>query len=920
MATLMITLVSHPIIMLFLIINFVIGLWGYMKSKFGSFEDYALASRSLPTGVLVMTLLGTFVGAGDLSQPDFVYAYGIIKILEIGCFVISFFFIGTFIAPSLVYFRDCMTLGDLMRTFYGVPAQVISSVIGCMGGLLIVSAQINAIGMVSEKLLDIDGRIAVIAFALLVIVYSFFGGMRVVSYTDVIQIIASFFVFIWLSNRILHQLGGYGIFYKKLVELHPDKCAILGHWDIVHRVKSAIFWGLSFTMLITMPTVQRMLITQNKRTVRSMWYISGSLYGLICLLLILIGLGCVVGQEIFGFKKGSEDIILSLVSQFAENRIWIIDVMFVGILGILLSTIDSYMHAMGTSLVHDIIEPLGLLPAKHMGSKQAYARLGVLVLGCLSLYISLTQGVSMSNLPLGRYSILISSMIVFPLMIGLLGIKSNGYSLLSFCLVYVASYMLFSYLGYYMYDAFLIAMPLAFIAYFVPHIVINRGIVTLQRSNVTVAEVFWIPSWRAIVRYIKSWFLVLFRLPSVARKKVVVRPMQPLAFSTLLLTIYTFSSVMMRFSSNGSVNIVVGIYLLGIMLSGCLMIENVWLDRFKPYFPFYWFTTLWYCLSCGATLVFLETSGSMMDLVQWIGSVVVLAFLVDSTTFLVTITSGVGVAMVIAKVCLGIGYVTLIERLGLSGLYIVTLIVLCVSFFEWFRASYMANRFLWNRVASNSLAHELRNTNSILGNGGRLIKQYLKDFGEIPKDRQAFFMEFADTMIKASQQSQKEIVNFTKFIEQQMIGAFEQSGVSMKAMIGQGVNKLEDKIAASSAKVRVTCLKDFKAKVLGGVFPNVIANLINNAVSHGKASEIDIKIDGSGRKVYVRDNGSGIAPAALPHIFDLHYTTVAHKSGRGTGVGLAFVKMAINASSGRITCHSRHGDKDSFTEFVIVFP
>ena len=34
------------------------------------FYDYALASRALPVGVLVMTLLATRIGSGDLAEPD----------------------------------------------------------------------------------------------------------------------------------------------------------------------------------------------------------------------------------------------------------------------------------------------------------------------------------------------------------------------------------------------------------------------------------------------------------------------------------------------------------------------------------------------------------------------------------------------------------------------------------------------------------------------------------------------------------------------------------------------------------------------------------------------------------------------------------------------------------------------------------
>ena len=51
----------------------------------------------------------------------------------------------------------------------------------------------------------------------------------------------------------------------------------------------------------------------------------------------------------------------------------------------------------------------------------------------------------------------------------------------------------------------------------------------------------------------------------------------------------------------------------------------------------------------------------------------------------------------------------------------------------------------------------------------------------------------------------------------------------------------------------------------------------------------------------VRDNGKGIAPAQLPHIFDPYFTT----KGQGTGLGLAMVHKIVEAQDGEIEVASR---------------
>lgn len=61
--------------------------------------------------------------------------------------------------------------------------------------------------------------------------------------------------------------------------------------------------------------------------------------------------------------------------------------------------------------------------------------------------------------------------------------------------------------------------------------------------------------------------------------------------------------------------------------------------------------------------------------------------------------------------------------------------------------------------------------------------------------------------------------------------------------------------------------------------------------------------------ICVADDGSGIPPHALAHIFEPFYTT---KDGRGTGLGLATVKSIVNGAGGTITVQSEPGRGTTF--------
>jgi two-component system, NtrC family, sensor kinase len=64
-------------------------------------------------------------------------------------------------------------------------------------------------------------------------------------------------------------------------------------------------------------------------------------------------------------------------------------------------------------------------------------------------------------------------------------------------------------------------------------------------------------------------------------------------------------------------------------------------------------------------------------------------------------------------------------------------------------------------------------------------------------------------------------------------------------------------------------------------------------------------------EIEVRDDGAGIAPDILPHIFEPFMTT--KESGRGVGLGLAISRGIVERHSGRIEVESQLGQGTTFT-------
>jgi signal transduction histidine kinase len=102
--------------------------------------------------------------------------------------------------------------------------------------------------------------------------------------------------------------------------------------------------------------------------------------------------------------------------------------------------------------------------------------------------------------------------------------------------------------------------------------------------------------------------------------------------------------------------------------------------------------------------------------------------------------------------------------------------------------------------------------------------------------------------------------------------------------------------------------------------------LLDNAIRHtppGGSVTIETGLTGDGYAyLRVRDDGDGIAPEHLPHLFDRFYRADSAR-GRvsgGTGLGLAIARAIVQAHRGEITVESEPDGGSSFTILLPVAP
>lgn len=917
-------LTEHSAIFLFLFATLVLVCWSQYKTSINTFYDYALASRTLSIGVLVMSVLATRVGSGDLAEPDRVFSAGLIQALLSVVFIVSFLLTGAFIAPRFIHFPSCLTLGDLMSVFFGRFAQVAAGVLSYIFSVLIISTQIKAIGNISYHILGISSRDAILFFSLFTILYSLWGGVRSVSYTDILQGIACLLVLGYIAQNVLQKAGGEALWEK----LPSEKFLVLTHPNLHYHLKDIAFWNLVPVFILTPPIVQRMLMVQDRKQAKKVWYIGAILYGITLFLLTIIGLAAFVGKDKIEVSSTIE-LLPNLVKQLFKGNGLLTDIMFLGLAAILLSTMDSYLHATGISVVQDIIVPVRLyFFGKKLEEKQKllYSRIGIVITGLISMGIGLFGKAQLENDALHEYATITFSIVLIPLIIGIIGVKTDIASLAGFFFVYVGSISILRLLLWGVYESFIVAVIMGFVAYFMIHMVRNQGLVFVERTSTTIRESPWRPSLTNIIKQTKDQFIGCLQLSEIARKQLIKYPNGPLHFSLLIFIMYTCSIVLGVKGEYGmkGIHLIAIFYTIGVVLCCGLLLEEIWPRDLKVYFPCYWIFTLFFCFPVCGTLTSLCSYDNWGMIHIGCGMILFIYLVGHHSAFLLG-TLGVCTACSIWTYVFDEMPNPWAYSISMGAIF--SLITLVGGIFLFIRQDnhHLQEKHCLNKLASGRFAHEMRHSLNMLGGTGFLLQNTFTEGsvmsnkkGEkgfwIPQKRHDFLNEFASVMVNKSEEVNKELERFIKFIDQQAFGGLAQENISICKIVKDSIESL-----SSQYKERVTvvmdCKQDFYANRIANIFPSIIMNLIRNAYLHGSATHVLIEVNGEKHTIRVRDNGSGIPPEILHLVFDLFYT-----SGQGNGVGLTFVKMGVEASGGHISCHSKYMGKGSYTEFVIQLP
>lgn len=373
----MVTTIDGFIIVAYLIAIFAISL--YRPNRSFSLQDYAIGKKDFNSWALFSTLSAAIVGANTtLGLSAQTYAFGIVFLLTyFGCsmqqVVVTLWF-----APRLKQqFPNAHSVGEVMGKLYGKEGQICTGVFSLLFCLGIMSAQIAGMGYIFYLFFGVSQSMGCVMGCGVVIIYAAFGGIKGVVNVNVLQLVILTVVLFMISSIGVQEAGGLMRVFKSIPSSHWALFEVLSPLGF-----TSLFLVRIFGTMLAPPYLQRIFIAKNLDA-----YIRGSLAAAVFFIPIF-SVSALAGLVALALYP---DIQASLAMPLLIKNILppvLLGFAIIGLLSVIMSTTDSWLHAASVTLVYDILLPLHLFRPS-LDKEVSLMRTLSLCLGFLTLGFSL---------------------------------------------------------------------------------------------------------------------------------------------------------------------------------------------------------------------------------------------------------------------------------------------------------------------------------------------------------------------------------------------------------------------------------------------------------------------------------------------------------------------------------------------------
>ena len=904
------------VVVLYLVGILFLGLWAGSKTK--DLGDYAIAGKVYGVPMLLMTMVATDMDSETaMGEASLMYEDGFISVVMI----ISWAWFGYWLASRFLFnrmgnrFNGMISAPDIIQKYYGSAPRIFASVAALISGVGFAGIQIMALGVISSQLMGLSREYGMIAGGLITVTYSSLGGIRAVAVTDAVQ-----FVLLISVLPIIASLAMYNVGFKQVLDtLPPEHFLFLDHpnvnlyaCDLVRVLCMYYFFGPS--------TVQRYLMAQDKRQISKVFRFRMLIDTMVFFVVLSIVLSTTAQCRI----EDPESVVIVAIDTFVPPVLKGIAV--VGILAILMSTIDSTLNTAGIIACHNIAR--SFFKNKKIPHELVVVRATTFTAGLLAILFALnSKGIFITDMYAGAAWGLVGAPSVFFVFQGLrvkpimfwINLGIVGTTFLHCRLILEYSSLICS----------AICAVCSFLTYTLSIYIYNKGDIWDPEAFVQ-DEVEFVDSrdrfkHRVSFREKLSRLLSTSGVSNLIRESMILTRNEPMITASFICLLYTIPFFMWSYHDPELYPEMVALRLISAALAAPIFFKNYWNPKAVRYFPHYWYFVLFFALGYTSSYMLLCEFRNPVWVCNAAMAVVILMISVPWQAFMLILLSGFALAWMTLQIKYSYTEIAPMEFGSLDFdaiyniLYILGAFLVVGVIFAGRRQKAFASQVEEANFYMGAMAHEARSpsVSMAMAMDGLIsvMQEHLKHSG-----KETATMKISGKELKYMKVLMSQCRYLAKHVPQELSTILTSMRVdisnakkvifSARELLVESLNRFP---VEEDFKGRIILEKgvDFNIRACREFIMNVFYNMYKNAINHALDRKGDNKLLISVGDNYIKfeDNGKGIKKAELPYIFERFYTS----SNSGTGIGLSFCNSVMSDLGGYIECVSKEGEGTTFT-------
>ena len=393
-----------------------LGVGFYFMRRNKDIDDYYVGGRNMSSWHIGLSVVATDVGGGfSVGLGGLGFALGLSGSWMLFTGLIGAWLSGALLIPRVFKLLDkhqLLTFPQIFHHLFNPKVALVAGIISVIGYTGFTSAQILAGAKLAVATFpSITLLQAIIVMGVVAVIYTVFGGLKAVIYTDTIQ---------WIL--LMGGLIFIGI---------PLSYNAVGGWEAISSTLDPSFlslqnvswvqllnWGVTIIPIwfIGMTLYQRIYASRDEKTARKAWFIAGLFeWPIMAFMGVLLGLFARVAIQQGMFTEIGYGDLSSMDSEMGLP-VLLRTVLPVGLMGLMMSayfsaimsTADSCLMAASGNMVSDILARFLHMPEEKI---LKYSQVVTFTIGALALLLA-TAMTNVLSLMLMSYSFMVSGLCI----------------------------------------------------------------------------------------------------------------------------------------------------------------------------------------------------------------------------------------------------------------------------------------------------------------------------------------------------------------------------------------------------------------------------------------------------------------------------------------------------------------------------